>query len=74
MSRSSCKSDVLKTIEVIAIATLITALEIFNIVYHGIDGAILVFIISVLAGLAGYKIGSIRIPSEEQLEREEAEK
>lgn len=74
MSGSSCKSDVLKTIEVIAIATLIAVLEIFNIVYHGIDGAILVFIVSVLAGLVGYRIGSIRIPSEEELERNEVEK
>lgn len=74
MGVSSCKSNVLKTIEIIAIATLITVLEIFNIVYHGIDGAILVFIISVLAGLVGYKIGSIRIPSEEELERKEVEK
>jgi len=74
MSGSSCKSDVLKTIKVIAIAALITVLEIFNIVYYGIDGAILVFIVSVLAGLAGYEIGSVRIPSEEELERKEVEK
>lgn len=73
MGGGSCKSDVLKTIEVMAIATLISVLEIFNIVYHGIDGAILVFIISVLAGLAGYKIGSIRIPSEKEPGCEEAE-
>lgn len=74
MSGSSCKSNALKTIEVTAIATLIAVLEIFNIVHHGADGAILVFIVSVLAGLVGYKIGSTRISSEEELERNEVEK
>lgn len=62
------------TIKLVTALICITILEVVNLVYYGIDGAILVFIVSVLAGLVGYKIGSIRIPSEKELESVEVEK
>jgi hypothetical protein len=56
--------DFIKTIFIVGCITL---LEIFNIVYFKVDGAILSLVIGGLLGLLGYKVGKTKIPSETEV-------
>jgi len=64
MGLSKDEMDLIKTLFIVG---CITVLEIFNIVYFKVDGALLSLIIGGLLGLLGYKVGKTRIPSETEV-------
>jgi len=59
------ESTALKIVVIVAI----TVLEAVNMVYFGVDSALLMLVIAVLAGLAGYEIGKGKAVTEKALER-----
>jgi hypothetical protein len=64
MGLSKEEIELVKTIFIVG---CITILEIFNIVYFKVDGALLSLVIGGLLGLLGYKVGKTRIPSETEV-------
>jgi hypothetical protein len=59
--------DEVELVKTIFIVGCITVLEIFNIIYFRVDGAILSLVVGGLLGLLGYKVGKTRIPSETEI-------
>jgi len=46
-----------KTMKTLVAIVCITALEVVNLIYYGVDGTILVGVVAVIAGLGGYAVG-----------------
>jgi len=59
--------DEIELVKTVFIVGCITVLEVFNIVYFKVDGAILSLVIGGLLGLLGYKVGKLKMPSGEEI-------
>jgi len=59
--------DEIELVKTVFIVGCITVLELFNIVYFKVDGAILSLVIGGLLGLLGYKVGKLKMPSGEEI-------
>jgi hypothetical protein len=59
--------DEIELVKTVFIVGCITVLEVFNIIYFKVDGAILGLVIGGLFGLLGYKVGKLKMPSEEEI-------
>jgi len=59
--------DEIELVKTVFIVGCITVLEIFNIIYFKVDGAILSLVIGGLLGLLGYKVGKLKMPSGEEI-------
>jgi len=59
--------DEIELVRTVFIVGCITVLEVFNIVYFKVDGAILSLVIGGLFGLLGYKVGKLKMPGGEEI-------
>ena len=59
--------DEIELVKTVFIVGCITVLEVFNIIYFKVDGAILSLVIGGLLGLLGYKVGKLKMPGGEEI-------